>query len=253
MNVVLIYGPDWWNFLFDSRIKASWLTRYSYASRDWVVPATEDGASRKLQYRVLEPSTTSSSQPLLIFLHGAGERGNDNTIQLNSLPSQMAESRWRQICPGFVIAPQCPANSDWHRELPALITMIESWRNNPRVDKQRIYVTGLSMGGYGTWHLAAAKPDWFAAAVPICGGGDPLSAAQLVEVPIWAVHGAADKVVPVEQTRSMVEAIRAAGGQPQFTELPRIGHDSWSATYRDPQGVLAWMYRQVNKRCEECR
>jgi predicted peptidase len=253
MNVVLIYELVWWNSLFDSRIKASWLTRYRYASREWALPANKDEARRKLKYRVLEPSATSDSQPLLIYLHGSGERGSDNTIQLNGLPSQIAESRWRRMCPGFVVAPQCPANSDWNRELPALIGLIESWRNNPRVDKQRIYVTGLSMGGYGTWNLVAAKPDWFAAALPICGGGDPLSAVRLVNVPIWAVHGSADKVVPVEQTRSMIEAIRAVGGTPHFTELSGIGHDCWSATYRNPNGALTWMFRQVNMRCDECR
>lgn len=251
MNVVLIYGPDWWMFLFDPRFQSSWQARFSYRPGKWTVPDGEAGAGRSLKYRVLESATSKSPQPLLIFLHGAGARGEDNLQQLNGLPSQLVESEWRTICPGFVIAPQCPANSHWLAEMPVLISLIDAWRNDPRVDKRRIYLTGLSMGGYGTWQLAATKPEWFAAVAPICGGGDPSTAAKLISVPIWAVHGDADQVVPVEETRRMIKAIRAVGGEPQYSELPGFGHDSWTATYRDPSGVLQWIHNTINMRARD--
>jgi predicted peptidase len=101
------------------------------------------------------------------------------------------------------------------------------------------------MGGFGTWHLIAAKPDWFAAAVPMCGGGDPATAAKLVHVPIWAIHGREDKVVPPDQSRDMIDAIRAVGGAPKYTELSGVGHDCWTQTYCDPDGALHWMYAQA--------
>jgi predicted peptidase len=198
-----------------------------------------------LNYRVLEPADQSTPQPLLLFLHGSGSRGDDNVAQLRGLPSQLIESEWRQRCPGFVLAPQCPPGSDWQRELPALISLLDVWRNDPRVDRRRVYVTGLSMGGFGTWHLIAAKPDWLAAAVPICGGGDPDTAAKLLPVPIWAVHGHEDKVVPPDQSRQMIDALRAAGGDPKYTQLPDVGHNCWTQAYRDPDGVLHWMHSQA--------
>lgn len=109
------------------------------------------------------------------------------------------------------------------------------------------------MGGYGTWALAARQPTWFAAAVPICGGGNTTAAEKLVDVPVWAAHGLEDKSVPPQESRAMIEAIRAVGGKPQLAEFTGVGHDSWTQTYRTPDGVLAWMFRQINDRCAECR
>lgn len=246
MNLVLVYGPEWWSLLFNPRIKATWQARWDYKSCEWVVPLESDGAGRKLAYRLLEPLNQNHPQPLLVFLHGSGDRGDDNTTQLNSLPSQLARSEWRKICPGYILAPQCPAGTHWHNELPTLISLIDAWRNDPRIDQRRVYLTGLSMGGYGAWHLATAKPEWFAAVVPICGGGDPASAPRLTKTPIWAIHGDADEVVPVDETRTMIEAIRSAGGHPLYTELPGVGHDSWSQTYAETEGVLPWAYQQLN-------
>ena len=104
------------------------------------------------------------------------------------------------------------------------------------------------MGGYGCWSLAAKEPELFAAAVPICGGGDPTSASRLVKIPTWAVHGDVDRAVPVDQSRTMIAAIREAGGQPKYTELKGVEHDSWMQTYRDPNGVLKWRFEQRNQR-----
>jgi predicted peptidase len=101
------------------------------------------------------------------------------------------------------------------------------------------------MGGYGSWDLAARRPELFAAVVPICGGGDEHAAERLLKTPIWAVHGDADTAVPVERSRRMIEAIKAAGGQPKYSELPGVGHNSWTPAYSDPEGVLPWMFEQV--------
>jgi predicted peptidase len=116
------------------------------------------------------------------------------------------------------------------------------------IDRRRIYLTGLSMGGFGAWELAARRPELFAAVVPICGGGNVDVADRLVHVPIWAVHGADDTIVKVQTTRRMIAAVRAAGGSPRYTELPGVGHDSWRWTYSDGSGVVAWMFEQVNER-----
>src|SRR5690606_8210741 len=146
--------------------------------------------------------------------------------------------------------PQCPAGGTWSdalwtrpgsppmpeqptEPLQAVIEILEkSLAELPGVDRDRVYLTGLSMGGYGSWELAARKPELFAAVVPICGGGDVKQAPRLAKLPIWAFHGAADDVVPVKCTQEMIEAIREAGGDPRYTEYPGVGHDSWTRTYR---------------------
>jgi predicted peptidase len=111
------------------------------------------------------------------------------------------------------------------------------------VDPDRVYLTGLSMGGYGTWSLAAAHPERFAAIVPICGGGNPADAAKLASLPVWVFHGAKDPTVPLERSKEMVEAIKSAGGNPRFTIYPEAGHDSWTETYNNPE-LYQWLLEQ---------
>lgn len=250
-NLLLYFDPFEWLARKPKRPTTAALRLYQ--ERVWTSPSPSGDDAHRLLYRVLEPTDTSKPQPLLLFLHGSGERGDDNQLQLIGLPSQLVESRWRKLFTGFVIAPQCPKGESWTGKLDAVESLLDDWRKNQRVDGRRVYVTGLSMGGYGTWALAARRSEWIAAAVPICGGGDTRIAEKLVSVPIWAVHGLDDRSVPPKASREMVEAIRAAGGKPQLLELPGVGHDSWTQTYHDPDGVLAWMFRQVNDRCDECR
>jgi predicted peptidase len=251
VNLFLYFDPFEWLARKPKRPTTAALRLYQ--ERVWrSLTSTGDDAHRLL-YRVLEPIDPSKPQPLLLFLHGAGVRGDDNQLQLIGLPSQLAESRWRKLDSGFVLAPQCPKQRRWTQKLDAVERLLEEWRNDSRVDRRRVYVTGLSMGGYATWALAARCPEWFAAVVPICGGGDPATAVKLINVPIWAVHGLKDESVPPKESRAMIEAIRRAGGQPQFMELPDVGHDSWTQTYRDPGGVLVWMFQQINDRCADCR
>lgn len=211
--------------------------------------------SDTLAYRFLAPAAVEGKKtyPLVIFLHGAGERGDDNTAQLKHGVTEFAKAANRKKYACFVVAPQCPAKASWadfrgkSKDLAApaklVLDLIEQTCKDQPIDKNRIYLTGLSMGGYGSWDLLAHKPDLFAAAVPVCGGGDPKRAAKFAKVPIWAFHGDKDTVVRPEKSREMIEALKKAGGKPEYTEYKGVGHDSWTQTYRDPK-VIAWLFEQ---------
>ncbi|MFF3007415.1 prolyl oligopeptidase family serine peptidase [Kitasatospora sp. NPDC057940] len=182
--------------------------------------------------------------PLLLFLHGAMERGED-------LAALAVHGPVRQIADGaklpfVVVAPQCPAHSSWVAEVSALAALVEDVARTYRIDPDRRYVTGLSMGGTGTWALAARYPRRFAAAVPICGSGLSEAAPRLVDLPVWAFHGGEDDVVPVAHTERVVEALREAGGPVRFTRYPGVGHDSWTRTYDDPE-VYTWLLAQSRR------
>jgi predicted peptidase len=188
----------------------------------------------------------------LVFLHGGGECGSDNVRQLRSLPSVLCDKslRDRQHC--AVLAPHCPLPGGWSQRLhpdtdllDGVERMIDEVMNDPRIDPNRIYLTGLSMGGFGTWELALRDPGRFAAVVPIWGGGDEIRAARLVHVPLWAVRGTDDDVIPVARSRSMISAIKSAGGKPRFLELSDVGHNSWDIVYRHDSEVLAWMFGRI--------
>ncbi len=177
--------------------------------------------------------------PLMLFLHGAGERG-DNLAQVKQHgPPKLIDSG-RQF-PMIVVSPQCPKDHWWEPvELTALLDeIVEKYK----VDQDRIYVTGLSMGGFGTWSLAAYRPQRLAAIVPICGGGEPVMARLLPKVPAWVFHGAKDPVVPIERSRKMVEALQQSGGTVKFTVYPEAGHDAWTETYANPQ-LYQWLLQQ---------
>ena len=180
--------------------------------------------------------------PLLLFLHGAGERGNDLRQVAKHGPPKQASKNQYGYGAFIVVSPQCPRGTQWSdkKQLQLLGKLIEHIKARYRVDPDRVYVTGLSMGGYGTWHLAAAMPGRFAAIAPICGGGNPGDAQKLAELPIWAFHGAKDRVVPVSQSQQMVDAVKARGGNVQFTVYPDAGHDSWTATYANPE-LARWL------------
>jgi predicted peptidase len=179
------------------------------------------------------------SWPLLLFLHGAGERGDDLDLVKKHGPPMLIERG--QEFPFIVVSPQCPTNRRWEPfELAALLDEIVE---KHRVDQDRIYVTGLSMGGFGTWSLAAYQPDRFAALVPICGGGEPIMARLLRPIPTWVFHGAKDAVVPLERSTIMVEAMKKAGGDVKFTIYPEAGHDSWTDSYANPE-LYEWLLQQ---------
>jgi lysophospholipase L1-like esterase/predicted esterase len=203
----------------------------------------ESATHGALPYRLFTPADRGDGVrlPLVLFLHGAGERGTDNRRQLAHGVAEFVSGRHQAARPCFVAAPQCPRGRWW--DLAQLVLFAEAMAALPGVDADRVYVTGLSMGGFATWHLIAERPGLFAAAVPVCGGGRPETAARLASLPIWAFHGGADGTVPKEQSRAMVDAIRKAGGEPKYTEYAGVGHDSWTRTYADA-GVHEWLFAQ---------
>jgi len=179
------------------------------------------------------------SWPLLLFLHGAGERGEHlDRVKIHGPPKLIAAGK---EFPFIVVSPQCPNDRRWEPfELSALLDeIVEKYK----VEKERIYVTGLSMGGFGTWSLAAFSPDRFAALVPICGGGDPMVARRISHVAVWVFHGAKDPGVPLERSEKMVEALKKAKGNVKFTVYPEAGHDSWTEAYNDPE-LYNWLLQQ---------
>lgn len=180
--------------------------------------------------------------PLILFLHGSGERGNElDRVKVNGLARELAAGR---EVPAIVLSPQCPAGARWDGELmvAALDALLDDALSRYRVDPRRVYLTGLSMGGFGTWALAAAHPERFAAIAPVCGGGNPDLAIRLRRTPIWAFHGAKDDVVPVSATQTMADAMARVHGDMRTTIYPEAGHDAWSAAYADPE-LYAWLFR----------
>jgi len=171
--------------------------------------------------------------PLILFLHGAGERGDDlNLVKKHGPPKLVDQGK---EFPFLVVSPQCPTSSWWPEQIDALIALLDEVQSKYAIDADRVYVTGLSMGGFGTWSLATRYPERFAAIAPICGGGDRYLAGRLKNVPVWAFHGAKDPTVPVQASKDMVEALRKAGGDVQLTIYPEAQHDSWTETYNNPK------------------
>lgn len=206
-----------------------------------------DAEGRTLPYRFLKPERCDPRQkyPLALFLHGAGEKGEDNERQITNGAEQFASPEVRETYPCFVAVPQCPEHHWWTDAavMRMLFGLLESIGREYAVDPGRVYITGVSMGGFGTWEAIERHPDYFAAAVPVCGGGNPADAARIRNVPVWVFHGAADRVVDVAYSREMVEALKAAGGSPRYTEYPGVGHASWNRVYKDP-GMYSWLFGQ---------
>ena len=180
--------------------------------------------------------------PLLIFLHGSGERGDSLELVKKNGPPSFIENR--PDFPFLTVSPQCPVGKRWDPE--ELQLMLEKLKHKYRIDPSRIYLTGLSMGGFGTWAWACSYPNQFAAIAPVCGGGDIQFARELTTTPVWAFHGDADPVVPVKRTIEMVEAVNARGGSARMTIYPGVGHDSWVNAYND-QELYKWLLEQVRK------
>ena len=171
--------------------------------------------------------------PLILFLHGAGERGDDlEKVKVHG-PPKIAEKK--KDFPFIVVSPQCPEEKWWPNEIDMLTNLLDDIVGRYEVDEERIYLTGLSMGGYGAWRLATEEPERFAAMAPICGGGIPALAEKLKDVPVWAFHGAKDEVVPLKESEDMVNALKACGGQVKLTVYPEAGHDSWTETYNNDE------------------
>lgn len=175
--------------------------------------------------------------PLLVFLHGMGESGDNlEMVKRHGPPKLIAEGKH---FPFIVLSPQAP-RPGWN--VHAVAALIDAIAERYNVDRSRIYLTGLSMGGFGTWALAAEYPEKFAAIAPICGGGDPRTAPRLKDIPVWVFHGAKDPVVPLAASQRMVDALKAVGGNVRFTVYPDAGHDSWTVTYNNPE-LYEWFLK----------
>jgi predicted peptidase len=180
-----------------------------------------------LSYVPEDYSTSNKRYPLMLFLHGSGERGSD--LEMVKKHGPIKEVTKGRPLPFVIIAPQCPDRRSW--DVDELIGLLNEVEKKFRIDRSREYVTGLSMGGYGTWALLAAQPKRFAAAAPVCGGGDPQSVGLFAKVPLWVVHGDKDQAVNIQQSIDMVTALKTAGANPTFSVIAGGGHDVWSDFY----------------------
>lgn len=182
--------------------------------------------------------------PLIMFLHGSGERGTDlNKVKLHGIPKEIEAGR---KVAAVVIAPQCPDNGWWDSNM--LIALLDEAESRYKIDKDREIVTGLSMGGFATWDLASRTPHRFAAIAPVCGGGDPAKIGVAKDLPIWTCHGDADQAVPVAQTDALVAALKAAGAtNVRYDRMPGVPHNSWTAFYAQDE-LYVWMLAQKRKR-----
>ena len=220
-----------------------------------------DSQGGLLPYRQLAPPKIEPGQryPLVLLFHGAGERGTDNRLQLRLMLPAFIREENRTNHPCFVLAPQCPPGKRWvevdwgspaHAMPPepsesmalAFGLLDEAMAALP-VDRQRIYVCGASMGGFGTWDALARRPELFAAALPVCGGADLQQAVRIAHIPVWAFHGDRDTVVLPARSSAMIETMRKAGGHPKLTLYPGGDHDAWTATFNSPE-VFAWLFAQ---------
>jgi predicted peptidase len=180
--------------------------------------------------------------PLLLFLHGAGERGDDLALLLKHGPPKMVAGG--MDLPFVLLAPQCPFEDDWSAE--TLGALLDEAELRYRIDPDRIYLTGLSRGGSGVVDLAIATPERFAALAPICASSNSSLARRIVHIPAWFFHGAKDPVVPVQSTENMVRRLEQFGAAPRVTIYPDAGHDAWTPTYANPE-LYAWLASQARR------
>lgn len=212
-----------------------------------------DSKGDSLNYRLLKPLDYDSTKkyPIVVSLHGGSGWGTDNASQVEGSWSAqlLSKDENRKKYPHFLFVPQCAPGTSWGGQTywPAIDSIvfetIATLEEEFSIDETRRYVMGGSLGGYGAWYFISTRPDMFAAAVPVCGGGDPALASGIVNIPVWAFHGAEDRSVPVTESRNMIEAIKAAGGKPKYTEFPDGGHIIHSEV-SNTSDLLDWVFEQ---------
>ena len=217
----------------------------------------QEGSSKPLLYRFLKPPQHSSTNqyPLVLILHGAAGLGADNEKQFTGgnrvPPAAFAEAQNQAKHPCFVVVPQCPVGDHWGSGVlgkptettRSTLALLDALQKQFSIDPARLYLVGLSMGGGGAWDLLSRHPRLFAAAIPICGAGDPTKAGLLTQIPIWCFHGDKDPLIKVEYARRMMAAIRGAGGHPRYTEYPGVGHNSYVKAFEEPE-LFPWLFSQ---------
>ncbi len=226
----------------------------------WKKGRTAEG----LHYRSFYPSQYHEKGvkiPLVLFLHGAGERGDDNESQLAHIAPILSAAEQQEKHPAILVFPQCPEEGYWAHvnrgegqwtvkssETPTpsmakVIQLLDRLLEDPKVDRTRVYLSGLSMGGFGTFDLLSRRPELFAAAVPICGGADTMKVSAYSDIPLWNFHGALDPVVPVELSQEFMSSFIEAGGNPRYTEYHDGEHDVWNRAYQEEQ-LIPWLFKQ---------
>lgn len=224
-----------------------------------------DGVKGQLNYNILYPNgfkiNSGTKNPLIVFLHGAGERGDDNLAQLKHISKNFLDDDFTKKHQAIVIFPQCPEGDYWANKserflidsksppkesMRKVIDLINSFRSLSYIDKNRIYLTGLSMGGMGTFDLLSRKPEWFAAAVSVCGAADLDVVEKYKHIPMKIFHGAKDEVVPAERSQAAYNALRALNAPVELEVYPNGGHDIWNKVY-DKNKVIEWMLNQKKR------
>lgn len=205
-------------------------------------------------YRIMKPLNYNSQKryPLIVGLPYTCADDNERKIAVCDPAQWLSEEKNRARYPAFTFVPRCPKGAGWggvpnnpsveKLALEAITALIKQ----PVIDKKTVYVTGISRGGYGSWHFIGTRPDLFAAAIPICGGDDPLLGKNMVDVAVWAFHGAKDRNVPVAGSRDLIASIQKAGGHPRYTEFSDREHGIWDLVKTTP-GLLDWLFAQKQK------
>jgi predicted peptidase len=209
------------------------------------MPAGDGKAVPYLLYLPKNYGKSETNWPVMLFLHGRGESAGPLSIVKKWGPPRRVDLG--EDLPYILVSPQCPREDSWNRptQQALLVKLLEEISAKYKVDKKRVYLAGLSMGGYGSWRLAADHPELFAAVVPVCGGGDPKDAEKLKDLPIWVWHGSEDTAVPLRRSQEMVDAIKAAGSTKiRFTTLEHVGHNSWEAAFFSPD-LYQWLDKQA--------
>jgi predicted peptidase len=205
-----------------------------------------NGAPVKYVVFVPKQYTPEKPHPTILFLHGAGEQGDDGQNQVKvglGAAIRKSEEKWNYIVI-FPQKPKGPGGFNQHEKL--ILDILEKTKKEYKVDEKRLYITGLSMGGMGTWSLICKYPDMFAAAAPVCGRGNPAEAPKIKDLPIWNFHGDKDNAVPIKGSQDMIDALKAAGGNPKFTIYPGVGHNSWDKAYNDEK-LEEWFIQHSKK------
>lgn len=252
-------------------------TGQKLASRDIPVPAVTEpaaypyaggfqqrmyksGRGDSIRYLLFIPRKYNPKKryPLVLWLHGRSYRGNDLHALLSwgdaYGPLFFARPENQEKYPCFIVAPQCPLGQLWagpwgepaSRQEKLIVKLVKHLHSRYKIDSKRQYVVGVSMGGFGTWDIISRYPKTFAAAMPMCGGGDPAKAAGLKLVAIWAFHGKADELVPPTRSREMVQAAKKSGANVKYTEYRGVGHDVWEPAFQEPK-FLSWLFAQKRK------
>ena len=206
----------------------------------------KDASGQEAKYVLFVPHDYRGDKPypLILFLHGAGESGSDGQKQATVGLGRAIKRQEKAF--GFITVFPQSQHRTWKADSEdgrRAVDILAEVRHGYRIDPERIYLTGLSLGGYGTWSLATRYPDRWAAIVPICGGGDPKQAEKIKDIPCWCFHGGADRTVPPARSREMIEALKAVGGHPKYTEYPKVGHNSWDKAYATPE-LFPWLLAQ---------